>query len=316
MHLRKAHTHTQETLVFNYLPAVLKKYKCGWQIEYYVEDPTTNEMIRVRNRVDLIRKKYSKQTEAISHISKIVLDINIKLSKGWNPLIENKQNARMYLRFNELSEKFLNEKKKELRVDTMRTYNSYINIFNQYIESKTNIIHLVKFTKQDAVMFLDYAYNVRKVSQRTYNNYLKFFRLYFNWLKEHCYINNNYFEDISIKKKEKKKRTIIPSDERLKIMKYFEEHDPKMLIVCKLMYYSLLRPKEITMLRVGDVSFEKKAIYISELVAKNHNERYATLTDDLINELQYIKKFNKNEYLFSSTMMPGKIGRASCWVRV
>lgn len=305
MHLIKQHSLTQESLVFNYLPAELKKYKCGWQIEYYVEDPTTNEMIRIRNRVDLIRKRYSKQTEAVSHINKMIFDINIKLSKGWNPIIETKENARMYLKYNEVSEKFLSEKKKELRFDTMRTYNSYIRIFNEYIQNRTDISFLVKFTKQDAVLFMDYAYNQRKISQRTYNNYLKFFRLYFTWLKQHCYVTNNYFEDITTKKKEKKKRTIIPAEIRVQLMKYFKKHDPTMLIICKLMYYSLLRPKEISMLKIENVNFEKKAIFVPENVSKNHNERYATLTDDLINDLQYIKEFNKNLYIFSATMMPG-----------
>lgn len=307
MHLIKQHSQTQETLVFNYLPAELKKYKCGWQIEYYVEDPTTNEMIRIRNRVDLIRKRYSKQTEAVSHINKMIFDINIKLSKGWNPIIETKESARMYLKYHEVSEKFLSEKKKELRFDTMRTYNSYIKIFNEYIDNRTDILFLVKFTKQDAVMFMDYAYNQRKISQRTYNNYLKFFRLYFNWLREHCYVNNNYFADLTTKKKEKKHRTIIPEETRIQLMNYFKTHDPKMLIICKLMYYSLLRPKEISMLKVENVNFEKKAIFVPDTVSKNHKERYATLTDDLLNDLQYIKEYKKNLYIFSSTMMPGPI---------
>ncbi len=306
MHLNKKSPLTQDALIFNYLPAELKKYSCGWQIEYYVEDPITAEMIRIRNRVDLIRKRYSRQTEAISHINKILFDINLKLSKGWNPLIESKENARMYLKYTEVSEKFLSEKKKELRVDSMRSYISYINIFNEYIEKRTSIIHLSNFSKSDAVVFMDFVYNVRKVSQRTYNNYVKFFRLYFNWLKSHCYVNNNYFDNITSKKKEKKKRTIIPPEVREDIIERLSVTNPKLLIVCKLMYYSLLRPKEISMLKIQDVDFTKNAVFVSEEVSKNHKSRFATLTEDLINDLQYLKEYDKNLYLIASNMLPGR----------
>ncbi|PKP20383.1 MAG: hypothetical protein CVU04_04025 [Bacteroidetes bacterium HGW-Bacteroidetes-20] len=293
-------------LIFNYLPAQLKQYSCGWQIEYYVEDPITGEMIRVRNRVDLIKKRYSKKTEALQHINKMILDINLRLSKGWNPLTEGKENSRMFLSYSEVSKLFLNEKTRELRPETIKTYTSYINTFNSYIESKTTLKHLFKFHKYEAVCFMDYVYNERKVSSRSYNNYVKFFRLYFNWLKAHAYINNNHFDDITLKKKEKKKRTIIPVEQRNIISEYLSEHDPLLLLICKLMYYSLLRPKEITMLKVGDVSFEKKTINVKDYVAKNHNERFAAVPDVLLDELQYIAKYPKDYFLFSSLMIPGK----------
>jgi len=50
MHLGQHHEITQETLVFNYLPAKLKKYKGDWLIEFYVENPISYEFERVRNR--------------------------------------------------------------------------------------------------------------------------------------------------------------------------------------------------------------------------------------------------------------------------
>jgi site-specific recombinase XerD len=293
-------------LIFNYLPAQLKQYSCGWQIEYYVEDPITGEMIRVRNRVDLIKKRYSKKSEAIQHINKLIFDINLRLSKGWNPLTEGKENSRMFLSYSELSTKFMNEKNRELRPETLKTYKSYLNTFNSYIESHTNIKYLFKFHKLDAVTFIDYVYNERKVSSRSYNNYVKFFRLYFNWLKAHAYITTNYFDDIQLKKKEKKKRAIIPYDQRTNIADYMKEYDPLLLVVCKLMYFSLLRPKEISMLRVGDVSFSKKTIHVQDFVAKNHNERFATVPDILLQELKYIQDYPREYYLFSSDMNPGR----------
>jgi integrase len=125
-------------------------------------------------------------------------------------------------------------------------------------------------------------------------------------LKSHAYITSNHFDEIQLKKKEKKKRTIIPIEQRSLITEYLIEKDPLLLIVCKLMYFSLLRPKEISMLKVGDVSFDKKTIHVQEFVAKNHNERFATVPEVLLNDLKYIENYPKDYYLFSADMKPGK----------
>jgi hypothetical protein len=50
----------QNALVFNYVPAKLCKNHSGWLIEYYVENPISYEMCRVRRRVQFLKKRYGK----------------------------------------------------------------------------------------------------------------------------------------------------------------------------------------------------------------------------------------------------------------
>ena len=125
MQSSRKNTISQETLVFNYLPAKLRKYKSGWMVEYYVENPISTEFDRVRKRVQILVNRYRTKREAEIHCEKIIFDINCKLAKGINPLIED-SGVKIYATFKETCEKFINEKNRELGYDSMRSYISFI----------------------------------------------------------------------------------------------------------------------------------------------------------------------------------------------
>jgi integrase len=130
-------------------------------------------------------------------------------------------------------------------------------------------------------------------------------RSFFNWAIEKGYILTNPFVHIKVKKKEKKKRTLIDSTTRKKISNYLNDNDKQFLIVLKLVYSALIRPKEIMNLRVADVNFKTKTMCVSGDVAKNHHTRYAALTDEILMDLEYIKDCKKDMFIFSQNMMPG-----------
>lgn len=233
----------------------------------------------------------------------MIFDINTKLSKGINPFNDN--SAIGYTPVSDVLHRFLDEKRRETRSDTMRCYDSYVRTFLGYIADK--IVYICKIDKMIAVRYLDYVYNDKKVSKRTFNNYVKFMRLLCNWCITHGYLISNPFNNIPLKKNDPKKRQIIPSPDRVKIIKYLTDSDNKYLIVCKLVYYSLVRPNEIRNLKIADVDFDNKCLHISSETAKNHHSRTPALTDDVIADLQYIKLYNRNLYIFSDNMLPGKM---------
>jgi hypothetical protein len=53
---------SQDFLVTNYLPAMLKHYDSGWVIEYYVENPELLKLVRKRIKVNRIICRYDSQT--------------------------------------------------------------------------------------------------------------------------------------------------------------------------------------------------------------------------------------------------------------
>jgi len=303
MRLIQTSLQKQKALMFNYLPAKLCKNKSGWLIEYYVENPITYEICRVRKRVHFIKKRYKSIRDAENHCQKIIFDINTKLANGIHPMFED-ENPAGYMLISEVINRFKEEKKRELRPDTIRSYTSFSKTFSAYL-SKSSVSFICKFGKIEAAQYLDYIYNVKKVSQRTYNNYLKFMRVLFNWAIEKGYILNNPFEQLKTKKKEEKKRSLIDPETRKKIIDYLNVKDKQFLIVLKLVYSALIRPKEITKLKIQDVDFQNNSICVNGSVAKNHNTRYVALTDDILNDMDYIKEYEKDMFIFSQTMMPG-----------
>ena len=296
----------QKAMAFNYQQAILCKYKSGWLIEYYVENPITCEMCRVRRRVHFIRKRYKSAKDAETHCQKIILDINNKLKNGINPMFsdESADSPIGYTTIPEVVKKFLAEKIREVRPDTVRSYESMCKIFLTYMAT-TTVSFICKFGKMEAIQYMDYVYNTRKVSACAYNNYLKFMRLVFNWSLEKGYIVANPFKEIKTKKKGKKIRTPIEPETRKQIVEELNENNPQFLIVQKLVYSALIRPKEISHLKISDVNFVTKTVCVDGGIAKNTNTRHPALTDEILRDLSYIKSYNKDMYIFSTNMLPG-----------
>lgn len=291
---------------YRYMPAVLKEATNNWYIEYYCENPQTRELKRFRTRMNKIVKRHKKKSDARKCCLDIVAKINNQLSNGWNPFFEG-EDQRLYIPISKVSEIYLKEKSKELRKDSMRCYTSFSNIFLSWINRTTPTLYCSLFNKSQAIRFLDYIYNERNVSARTYNDYLKLSRCFFEWAVEKGYCKENPFLRIKMKKKTTKERTIIDVANRKRIAEHLK--GKPFLLVCMLVYHSLIRPKEIRNLKIGDIDMSGHCIKVSGEIAKNHKTRYAAISaqiENLIHELNILKK-PKSWYIFSDpvTMAPG-----------
>lgn len=281
---------SSEYSAVNYLPATLKTNKSGWLIEYYVENPQTQELSRKKIRLERLVSRYQTKAEAKKHINNIIVALNMKLSTGWNPYFEG-EDSRMYTPIADVCRKYMEETEKTQREDTARSYNSFIKIFSEWIEKQKPGIYSSMISHTMIVKFMDYVYYERKtssgedISEYTYNNYIRFGSAFFTWMIEKCYCKENHFMKIKRKKTQDKKRTLIPDDYRSKIEEYLRVKNPGLLIMLKLMYGGLLRPKELRMLKLSDLSFAEKQIRVRKEVAKNGKERLVPVSDEILKSL-------------------------------
>jgi len=297
----------------NYLPATLKTNKSGWIIEYYVENPQTKMLARKKVKLQRLLMRYPSKMEAKRHINNIIVALNMKLSTGWNPYFVG-EDARLYTPFKDVIEKYKEEIKRNTRSGTCRSYTSFVNILCEWMEKVSPNIYSSMVTHALVAKFMDYVYNERKgrkgesMSNRTYNNYIKNGSTFFSWMIEKCYCKENHFMKVKPKKKENKKRILIPEETREQITKYLLLKNPNYLIMLKLIYNSLLRPKEIRELVISDVSLEKGHITVRKEVAKNGKERKTPLTPDLIEDLSKLnlQKYPPNYYVFGENLLPTK----------
>jgi len=268
----------------SYLPAVLHKTKSnGWQIAFYALNPKTQQLERCRMKINRIKKRYNSVKEANLHAQEILFTINQKLKGGWSPFFVG-EDSRLYEKLSAVCVKFIAEKEKTLRPNTLRSYKSVTNQLIEWVNENEKNIYFSMFGKLSAVRFMDFIFEKESVGARTYNNMLKVSRLLWNWAIEKCYAKENPFNNIKLKPKTKKKRILVPPETREKIIEYLNsQHNTSFNIICRLLYTSLIRPNEIAELRVKDVNLTGKYICVPCEIAKNHKQRYSALNQDIHN---------------------------------
>ena len=312
--------------ILGYKPATLKHDSNGWYIQYYVFSPVTNNFERIRTKLNCVRDNFRRLNDFRAYAEKMVQDINLKLAGGWTPLIEQ-QNASLFKPMNLATEEFISIKKRELRQSTMVAYKSVLSILNNWIveELHSPDCPASMFNHALAVRFMDFLFTepteeeIRKakaqkkqprkaLSANAWNTYLKKYRAIFSWFEEHCYCKENPFERIKTKQKEEKRRGLIPAEVRGQIFDYCEENMPNYILVCMLIYYSLIRPKEIALIQLRDIHLDEGYILIPVEKAKTHIERAAPLSPELIERLKamHLEKYPQDYYLLGTEYVPSE----------
>ena len=223
------------------------------------------------------------------------------------------KNSKSQTLFKDIIDKYIvDTERNNASADTIRSYKSFVSILNNWLTLKFENIEVGAITSEIIVDFMDYVYNERKglkganMSNRTYNNYIKNGSAFFSWLVEKRYCDKNLFS-LKLKKTGKKRRVLIPPEYRDVISAYMLEKKPIYLVVLKLIFNSLIRPKEIRGLIIDDICLEKKFIRIRGENAKNGRGRNVPMTPDIYEDfkLMELHKYNKNFYVFGKELKPG-----------
>lgn len=296
-----------------YLPAVLKQNTRGWYIEYAVYNPASGQNERVRQNLNVLRKRLS-LAEFRRQASMIVCDINTKLAGGWSPFTPA-TNVMQYVTLREAFDDYLRIKGRDLRKSTLVSYQSVIDILLRYLDDMhAGNCHASALTHYLAVRFMDYLasdtdINCRKkkaLSNNAWNTYLKKYLAICSWLLEREYIKVNPFAGIKTKPKEDKRRQLITATDRAKLLEYLQRHNPNYIMVLHLIYNSLIRPKEIETIRIQDINLQEHWVCIPAKYAKTHKERYAPLVEQECKLLEswHLERYPKHYYLIGSDYKP------------
>ena len=240
-----------------YYPAILKKNKSGHYIEYYVTNPDTGKL--VRKRIKLNRIKNARQRKQIA--TEIIKDLNAKLAEGWNPFIEQEA-PNGFSTIQHAFQKYLEIKTKELRPETLRSLNVYIGKWIAWVCTRLDKCYVVNITRKHVTDYLHYMYVEKGNGEKYVNNTLKFISSFYNWLKDNGYISVNITTGIKKLKEQPKKRQIIPDDTLQLIFSHLQHTNPRYLFICYLTYYTMLRPKEITRLRIRDLHIDDGVVEV------------------------------------------------------
>ena len=295
----------------SYYPPVFRENKAGCYIELYAYNPETAQFQRKRIKINRVkgttnRRKYAKD---------LIARITDQLKHGWNPWIaRDTENLVTFEEGLSRYEAYVEKMHSEgyFRKETYAGYKSNIKILRLYIAKEQPIYYLYQFSRKFCSDFLDYIFIDRGNGAQTRNNYLNFLRVLSGYFVSKGLLQSKPTDGIApiSKRLITKERTCIPLDVVGKIGAWCRENDPHFLLACHLLYYCLVRPVEMTRLKVRHFNLRKGTLVLPGDITKNKTDSVVTVPKKVLHYAIGLGVFSANmdDYIFSDRLAPGRNG--------
>lgn len=272
-----------------------------WYVEYKYRDAETHKFKRFRTWIPTNLTTLNSRREKAEDI---LFEINDKLIAGWNPFSDAETNKKRVI---DLVWHIHDVKAAASRKSTAAAYKQGIRklvVFLHKIGGQN--MKIDRFGKRHAIALMDQIKIERKLNNVTYNNHLKIYRSIFNELVNREHIETNPFK--AVKPLITTQTDITPfTPEHFRILyDYLQENDPALLLFSKFIYYCGFRTNEVANLRVKDINLKGGFVTVPAHIHKTRRQRGMPLRESFIKDLQFIKDYPPNYYLFSSSLLPGE----------
>ena len=237
-----------------------------------------------------------------------------KLIRGWNPWIETAQPLE-YTSFDDVCERYKEYlmkmlKEGSIREETVVSYMSRLRVLTKWkSKEKVNLFYTYQFDRHMVGQFLDYVFIDRNNTLRTRNNYLLWVKVFCKYLFERGYVPNDpsaTFHNVNPKNLKGKNRDVIPDDILQELHDWLSVNNKHFLLACYILHYCLVRPREMSFLKVGDFSIRKQTLRLHGDTTKNHNDAVITVPHQVLKLMVELKVFDSpgNYYLFGTGFRP------------
>ena len=238
--------------------------------------------------------------------SELIESITKLLRNGWSPWV-NVDDNRGYTDLDEALTKYDRSLERLPKAKTRSSYRSRLTILRKYISSLVLPPRYVyQLNTSFCSDFLDWLYLDMDVSGRTRNNYRGWLSSLAGYFIERQYISANPVEKIKNVAEEPKKRQPLSANMLARLREYLLEVNPMFLLACMMEYYTMIRPTELTSIRLCDISIKEQSVFISAEFSKNKRDGKVGLNDEIIRLMIDLKIFNSPDsyYLFGDGLRP------------
>lgn len=242
-----------------------------------------------------------------------------KLMQGWNPWVEMVQPLE-YTSFDCVCKKYREYlmkllKERSMREESVISYLSRVRVLLKWKnQERINLFYSYQFDSRLVGQFLDYVFIDRNNTIRTRNNYLSWMKTFCKYLLERGYVSRDPTDGYSCvnRKGNLKNRDIIPDETLRELKDWLLKHNKHYLLACYILHYMFVRPKEMSYLKVGDFSIQKKTLFLHGDNTKNHSDALLTMPDHVLKLMIELRIFDNpgNYYLFSEGFIPGSTRRS------
>lgn len=289
--------------IVGYTPPTLHK-GVRWFVDFTAFDPARDIMRRKRYYI-----KDNLSISAKKHRAAEIMEVLTKqLSQGWNPWLTNDE-SRGFVPFENCLERYSEYVDRMDRKRTRQSYSSKVNILKDFIASQTNPIkYAYQFDVTFCTDFIDWIFLDRESSPRTRNNYRGWLYSLAEFLIARKHIKTNPVEHIRVMPEHEKFRKDLSPQMLKQMATHLNKVDKPFYLACLMQYYTLIRPGEMSNLKIGDISIKKQSIFVSKDFSKNHKDAEVGLNKIVIKLMLDLGIFNypNDYYLFGSKFMPSK----------
>lgn len=281
---RKKFSPKSEVLGFTYPKLHTGK---SWYVDFFSLDPATGTMRRKKYMLDSIGKVTDRRKRAQEMIESLMK----LLRSGWSPWV-NVDDNRGYTLLEEALEKYEKSLEKLPKLKTRQSYSSRLNVLREYIKSR--VIppkYVYQFDTSFVSDFLDWLYLDRDVTGRTRNNYRGWCSALAAYFIEREYISTNPVVKIKVVPEDAKKRQPLTAEMLQSLRNYLKEKNPIFLLACMMEYYTMIRPEELSNLRIKDISLKEQSVFVAAEFSKNKRDGKVGLNDELIKLMLDIELF-------------------------
>lgn len=273
-------------------------------VDFVAVDPASGQMRRKKYIISSRLKKREQRAEG----ARMVAELAVKLNSGWNPWVD-RGNGRNYVTIKEAFDKYLAMIEKQCRKKTLAIYTSRLVIFRNWLNHlPVPPLYAYQIDRPMLVAFLEYTIIDRNTGPRTRNNYLGWLGALCSWMCDHGFIESNPADSIKKLKEMPKKRQPLTDGMLQDLCAYLEKHDRHYLLAVLFEYLTLIRPGELTSLRIKDISLKEQSVLVRAEFSKNKRDGKVTLPERVIRLMLDLDTFRHpgDDYLFSKDFRPGQ----------
>lgn len=300
--------YSPKSQVLGYTTPTLHTGK-SWYVDFFSFDPATKSMRRKKYMLDKIKKKSDRRAYAAELINSLLK----KLRTGWSPWVEA-ENPRAYCLLEAALEKYEKFLEKQPKLKTRRCYGSRLNVLREYISQLAfPPTYVYQYDTAFVCDFLDFLTLDREVTGRTRNNYRGWCSSLAAFFIEREYIQINPVVKIKTVPETQKKRQPLSAEKLSQLKEHLSAKNPVFLLACMMEYYTMIRPEELTNIRISDISVSEQSVFISAEFSKNKRDGKVGLNDEIIRLMLDINLFDYpgDSYIFGDKLRPGNVKASS-----
>ena len=276
--------------IVGYTPPTLHK-GVRWFVDFTSLDPARGLMRRKRYYI----KDSLSVSEKKRRASEIMEVLTKQLAQGWNPWVTDDE-SRGFVYFDNCLERYLDYVDRMDRKKTRQSYRSRVNILREFITSQVNPIkYAYQFDIGFCNDFIDWIYLDRESSPRTRNNYRGWLYGLAEFLIARKHINTNPVEHIKVMPEHEKYRKDLTPEMLNQMSNYLCRNDKSFFLACLMQYYTLIRPGELSHLKIGDISLKKQTVFVSHEFSKNHKDAEVGLNKIIIKLMLDLEVFKLSD---------------------